>query len=94
MNSINRGATGKKSRTNGTSFYMYSQTPHNGIGRKQTKKKGIRSYSNKRERIYHQANRSNDKQSNLNNLHSMKHKFKKPRIIDLSDSKSRKRLAN
>jgi hypothetical protein len=50
MNSIKRGVSGKKSRTNGSSLYMYCQTPHEIINRNTGGKKGIRSYSNNRER--------------------------------------------
>ena len=52
MNPITRAAVGKKSRTNGSSLYMYSQTPHNMTNNKNCmNRKDARSYSNKRERI-------------------------------------------
>lgn len=95
MNSITRGQAGKKSRTNGSSLYMYCQTPHNAISRKPQSKGGVRSYSNKRERVTTaHGSRPNDKRWNLDGLASIKHKYANNRIIDLSDSKSRKRLNN
>jgi hypothetical protein len=51
MNSIKRGVSGKKSRTNGSSLFMYCQTPNEIINRNTNGKKGIRSYSNNRERV-------------------------------------------
>lgn len=76
MNPIGRVLTGKKSRTNGSSLYMYCQTPQSLLNRKSNNKKGIRSYSNKRERVVYVPPKTNNK------------------IIELSDSKSRKGLNN
>ena len=93
MNSISRGVSGKKSRAGGSSLYMYSQTHHNLVNRKAAaNKKGIRSYSNKRERVGYIAPRSNDKGTNIESIFTSK--FSKNKVIDLSDSKSRKRLNN
>lgn len=76
MNPITRGVSGKKSRTNGSSLYMYCQTPHNMLNRKPTNnKKGIRSYSNKRERVAYAIPRSNDKRSNIQSI--ITHKYTK-----------------
>ena len=95
MNPITRGVSGKKSRTNGSSLYMYCQTPHHLFKNKNpANKKGIRSYSNKRERVTWSGNRSNDKRWNIENLNSIRDKYTNAKVIDLSSSKSRKRLNN
>lgn len=95
MNPITRGISGKKSRANGSSLYMYCQTPHSLLNRKnQPNKKGIRSYSNKRERMTCPDTHSNDKRWNIDNLEAIRNKYAKARVIDLSDSKSRKGLNN
>jgi len=97
MNPITRAAVGKKSRTNGSSLYMYSQTPHNMTNNKNCmNRKDARSYSNKRERInwVGVAVKVNNKRVNADNTQIIKLKDNKSKVIDLSDSKSRKRLGN
>ena len=66
MNSTSTGARPKKSRANGSSLYMYSQTPHEKYNRNESsRKKDIRSYSSKKE-TFDRSAKANEQKTNCN----------------------------